>query len=569
MRHLKEEYELGYHKVDEPGEANPTRKRPLSTMLLQPRAVGPWGAGWVFEIVSCVIAVGALVAIIVVLHTYDGKPMPDWPYGITLNALVSLLVTVMKAAMVYPITEGLSQLKWSWFNRQNKLNDLAVLDAASRGAVNAVFVLFRFLPRHLVTVGCFILVVAAAIAPFVQQVLSITSQPIHSPGQSSIRVCNTSAYVDYGEGAGPGMNKVPLSTAGAIYTGLFQSTGTNSQALTMTCPTGNCTFAPYQSLGLCQRCANITDELTLTTANPTSTMSTYHYNLTNGFSFSTSWGGIYLMNATTGLDLVKLDASALPPLILNFTAISAAGYGVPPTISATECALYFCVKTYSASVQEGVFNETLVSTATTSNSSTAASDITTDLTLFPDHCTSNQTAHCTYSVSWLSRLALANSITPLLTGSGSLFISNRPSWTSDTIQALYGVQGNYTDVSGVFTSLATALTTHARTEVCAAAVNGTTWTVDSFVHVQWPWLTLPIALVAMTLGFLVATVVRTRNQYIWKSSPLALLFSDVSLEAPHQMRRSPDLSAMVAASRSLEVLLETTEGGSRLRAVAR
>ncbi|RAL12401.1 DUF3176 domain-containing protein [Aspergillus homomorphus CBS 101889] len=569
MRHLKEEFELGYQKVDELGGEDPTRKRPLSTMLLQPRAVGPWGAGWLFEIVSCVIAVGALVAIVVVLQTYDGKPMPNWPYGITLNALISLLVTVMKAAMVYPITEGLSQLKWSWFNRQNKLNDLAVLDAASRGAVNAVFVLFRFLPRHLVTVGCFILVVAAAIAPFVQQVISITSQPIHSPTESSIRVCNTSSYVDYGEGAGPGMNKVPLSTAGAIYTGLFQSAGPNSNAQSVTCSTGNCTFASYQSLGLCQRCANITDDLTLATTDPASTMNIYNYNLSNGFSFQTSWSGMYLMNATTGLDLVRVDTSDLPPLILNFTAISAAGYGVPPTISATECTLYFCVKTYSASVQEGRFNETLLSTATTSNTSTAPTAITTDLTLFPERCTSNRTADCTYRVSWLSRLALANSLMPLLTGQGSLFVSNRPSWSSDTVQALYGVQGNYTDVHGVFASLAATLTTHARTAVCAAAVNGTTWTVDSFVHVQWPWLALPIVLVVLTLAFLIATIVRTRNQYIWKSSPLALLFSDVSLEAPHQMRRSPDLNHMVATSRNLEVLLETTDGGSRLRAVAR
>ncbi|PYH42146.1 DUF3176 domain-containing protein [Aspergillus saccharolyticus JOP 1030-1] len=566
MRHLKEEYELGYQKMDETGQ-EPARKRPLSTMLLQPRTVGPWGAGWMFEILSCGIAIGALVAIIVVLHTYDGQPMPDWPHGITLNALVSLLVTVMKAAMVYPITEGLSQLKWSWFNRRNRLNDLVLLDAASRGAVNAVLVLFRFLPRHLVTIGCFILVVAAAIAPFVQQVISITSQPIHAPAQSSIRVCNTSAYLDYGEGAGPGMNKVPLSTAGAIYTGLFQRVSRNSHALTMTCPTGNCTFTPYQSLGLCQRCANITDELTRT--KPTSTMSPYHYNLTNGFSFTTSRSGMYLMNATTGLDLVRLDASALPPLILNFTAISAAGYGVPPTISATECALYFCVKTYEASVQNGEYTENLVSTATTSNTSTSSASITTDLTLFPSPCTADQTHQCTYSVSWLSRLALANSLTPLLTGSGSLFVSNRPSWTSDTIEAVYGVQGNFRDVAGVFASLASALTTHARTEVCAAVVHGTTWTVDSFVQVQWPWLALPIALVALTLGFLAATVVRTRNQYIWKSSPLALLFSEVSLEAPHQMQRSPDLSHMVAASRKMEVLLETSGEGARLRAVVR
>ncbi|PYI04662.1 hypothetical protein BO78DRAFT_462472 [Aspergillus sclerotiicarbonarius CBS 121057] len=566
MKALQDEYELGYRNIGDPGEPS---TRPLSTMLLQPRAAGFWGAGWAWEIVSCVIAVAALVAIIVVLYNYDGQPIPDWPYGITLNALISLLVTVMKAAMVFPITEGLSQLKWSWFNRGNRLSDLSLLDAASRGAVSATLVLFRFLPRHLVSIGCFILVVAAAIAPFVQQVINTTAQPVPSPDQSSIRICNTSSYVDYGEGAGPGMNKVPLSTTGAIYTGLFQSQGPNSNVVTMACSTGNCTFAPYQSLGFCSRCANITDALTLGNTSSTSTMATYNYNLPNGLSFQTSWNSMYLMNATTGLDLIRLKTDDVP-LILNFTSISAAGYGVPPQISATECALYFCVQTYQAAVQKGRYNETLISTATSSNSSGA--DITEDLTLMPETCYVNGTQrqdrdNCTYSVNWVSRLAMSNSVSPLIEGQGSLFVSNRPYWSSDTMRAVYGVEGNYTDVNSMFQSLASALTTHARSTVCAASFNGTTWTTESFVHVQWPWLTLPIVLMVMTLGFLITTVIRTRNQFIWKSSPLALLFSDIAVEAPHAFERSPDLSHMEETSRKMNVWLETTMKGAKLKAV--
>jgi hypothetical protein len=73
--------------------------------------------------------------------------MPEWPYGITLNALVSVLSTVMKATMAFIFTECLAQLKWSWFRGGNKLSDLALLDAASRGAAGAFIVLFRFLPR--------------------------------------------------------------------------------------------------------------------------------------------------------------------------------------------------------------------------------------------------------------------------------------------------------------------------------------------------------------------------------------------------------------------------------------
>ncbi|PYH89369.1 hypothetical protein BO71DRAFT_389806 [Aspergillus ellipticus CBS 707.79] len=569
MNSLKSEYEMGYQRMEDSADRP---ARPLSTsnpLLLRPRSPGPWGSGWAWEILSCVIAVVALIAIIVVLYNYDNAPMPDWPYGITLNALISLLVTIMKAAMVFPITEGLSQLKWSWFNESNKLSDLSLLDAASRGAVSATFVLFRFVPRHMVSIGCFILVVAAAIAPFVQQVLTIKSQPVRSPEQSSIRVCNTSSYVDYGEGAGPGMNTVPLSTTGAIYTGLYQSQGPNADSVMITCPTGNCTFAPYQSLGFCSRCANITGELTQAPSSSTGTMATYDYNLTNGLSFSTSWNSMYLMNATTGLDLVKLNTGDIP-VILNFTTISAAGYGVPPQISATECALYFCVKSYDAGVQKGAFNETLTSTATTSNSS--STDITSDITLMPETCyynntqTKNETS-CTYDISWLSRLAMSNTVSPLLEGTGSLFVSNRPSWSTSTLQAVYGTEGDYKDINSMFQSLASSLTIHARSSVCAATVNGTTWTAESFVHVQWPWLILPIVLLVLTLIFLATTVIRTRHQFVWKSSPLALLFSDLAIEAPHAFERSLDLSHMEEASRKMNVFLETTSGGAKLKAV--
>lgn len=152
MESLKNDHKLSYLKIDERPDSEPNTPPPLSPLNPDEQALvraqgGLWGAGWSWEIVSCVIAAGSLVGIFVVLYEFDGQPTPDWPYGITLNALISVLVTIMKAAMAFPITEALSQLKWSWFNEGNKLSDLALLDAASRGAVGALVVLFRFLPR--------------------------------------------------------------------------------------------------------------------------------------------------------------------------------------------------------------------------------------------------------------------------------------------------------------------------------------------------------------------------------------------------------------------------------------
>lgn len=427
---------------------------------------------------------------------------------------------------------------------------------------------------HLVTFGCFVLVLAVATDPFVQQVMSIKMRSVNAPGQSSIQICNTTTYTDYGEGAGPGMNKLPLTSMGAIYSGLFQTQRPSSKSSMISCPTGNCTFTPYQTLGFCSRCANITDSLHLSSEG-SSTMTNYHYSLHNGLQLNTAYTMPYIMNSTIGLNLLKLDMDGAA-IILNFTAISSAGSGIPPEPSATECALFFCVDTYEASVREGVFTENRISTDISSNATLSNMGATQDFSLTPEMCYFNGTRYdqphehtksCTYNVNWLSRLAMVNSLSPLLTGQGSLFASYRPSWSSDTIEALYGLNGNYTDMNSVFSSLSSSLSLNARSQICSATVNGTAWTVVSYVHVRWPWLILPGTLVLLSLIFMVITILHTRNQYIWKSSPLALLFSDLSIDEDTPLRRDPTLKGMEDTSRNMEVWLETTKEGVKLKAV--
>lgn len=93
---------------------------------------------WVWELLSCVIALGALAGILVVLQQFNGRALRDWPYSITINTLLSILITVIKAAVVVPLAEGISQLKWSWYKRRDQtLKDIVTFDEASRGAFGA------------------------------------------------------------------------------------------------------------------------------------------------------------------------------------------------------------------------------------------------------------------------------------------------------------------------------------------------------------------------------------------------------------------------------------------------
>jgi hypothetical protein len=65
-----------------------------------------------------------------------------------------------------------------------------------------------------------------------------------------------------------------------------------------------------------------------------------------------------------------------------------------------------------------------------------------------------------------------------------------------------------------------------RTHGDGGLVLGTSFTPQIFVSVQWEWLTLPLALIALSLVVLVSTILKGRRHgtKIWKSSSLATLF---------------------------------------------
>lgn len=62
--------------------------------------------GWVAEGCGWVLACGALSAMIGVLHRLDGRPLPDWPRYITVNALVSLFTILLKFGLGLGLSNG-------------------------------------------------------------------------------------------------------------------------------------------------------------------------------------------------------------------------------------------------------------------------------------------------------------------------------------------------------------------------------------------------------------------------------------------------------------------------------
>ena len=100
------------------------------------------GGSWTVEIISFTIALLSLAAIVGVLVHFNGKSLPSWPTGMTLNTLIALLTAIANAGLASPLQQGLSQLKWIKFKRESRpLTDMEAFDDASRGIWGSIMLL--------------------------------------------------------------------------------------------------------------------------------------------------------------------------------------------------------------------------------------------------------------------------------------------------------------------------------------------------------------------------------------------------------------------------------------------
>ena len=98
----------------------------------------PKPSTWTFEIITIFVSLGAVASIIGVLARFNGHGLPEWPYYITLNALIALLATVTNATLSVSLSSGMGQLKWVQLKQSGALKDMEVFDEASRGTWGAI-----------------------------------------------------------------------------------------------------------------------------------------------------------------------------------------------------------------------------------------------------------------------------------------------------------------------------------------------------------------------------------------------------------------------------------------------
>lgn len=141
------------------------------------------------------------------------------------------------------------------------------------------------------------------------------------------------------------------------------------------CPTGNCTWPPFESLAVCNRCTDVTarlESIVRSTEIPSSVTSFrlpngLYLNNANGWEYGTSntmgsgfaiFRGIMMTTLGTANATETISAHDLDTIIWSMSMIRVSPGGPTVTwpdlpLTAMECTLFYCVKSYEFEVSNG------------------------------------------------------------------------------------------------------------------------------------------------------------------------------------------------------------------------
>jgi Protein of unknown function (DUF3176) len=327
---------------------------------------------WWTEIAALCVAICAFGGIFALIYTYrEPKPQPSWPSQITLNTVISILSVILKTGIVVATAEALSQQKWVWFRRERHLIDIPIFDQATRGPWGSLVLLLHPSTWGFMSIfGAVIMVLAVAIGPFAQRLLSVRNCMI--PSQTTFAIIPRQAtYFDFGEYSfgGPYYDRPPFSMQSSIYAAIYAP---QANTVPIICASGNCSFPePYHTFAYCSRCKDVSNQLRHTAGNNSyNTTTESNYTLPSGthvYSRDTGFTSMYMRSAYQSgnhtYEVVWGDYKQLQNCTASQKSDPASswqcqGYG------ATECSIKPCIRTYVAEVRDAKAEERLLHSTT-------------------------------------------------------------------------------------------------------------------------------------------------------------------------------------------------------------
>ncbi|KAF9640040.1 hypothetical protein BFW01_g11846 [Lasiodiplodia theobromae] len=147
---------------------------------------------WFWELAGAILSAVCILAVVVLAYNINKTLLSAWKLPSSPSTMISTFITIAKTAMLLPVSEGLSQLKWLyfWINRSKHrpLGDIEAFEDASRGPWGSLLIFGRIGFQQgspLALFGAFITIATLAMGPFAQQVISFKQENVPQPGINS------------------------------------------------------------------------------------------------------------------------------------------------------------------------------------------------------------------------------------------------------------------------------------------------------------------------------------------------------------------------------------------------
>jgi hypothetical protein len=398
------------------------------------------------------------------------------------------------------------------------------------------------------------------------------------------------------------------------------------------CPSTNCEWPPFETLGVCSTCKDMSDQLTFgcltesgswlssrnytitppshPTPPPRVTSCGYFMNATESDPFLMSG---YTLNSTSsppepgealwmrmfplftpelnntywnGTYGFKSIAQTLPLMdfMISMNTDVASVYA-NKTPQAAECVLRWCTKKMSASVVNGTYTETIISTFT---NDTAVPDP--GLRQW-DHQLSKSIYHYTGNVSItppgqkdtfsVSALTIWQTMDPLAQNIPSYFTSANVSATPqvrylelpgtwDTYEKPINISSIPSNISAYVDRVTTAMTYVMRNYPNSSEPVDGSVGLETYICIQWEWFSIPLFILFSTLVVLAVTIARGPAKGeggVWKTSSLALLMNGLDERTRQDIGDSWSLGDMRAKARKISVTLTPRLDGYRFQRI--
>ncbi|KJX93537.1 hypothetical protein TI39_contig4297g00004 [Zymoseptoria brevis] len=316
----------------------------------------PEALGWVFSVLI-------VAAIVVILHAFDGVPTAQWDaqMPITLNAVLSLLVTFLYMALMVPIPKCIAQLKWNHYTVGRPLSDIELFDEASRTVWGSAVLLATRPNRFLAALGALLTLAVAGVGPFVQQILAQKVQPRQLDATTPILpIFNWTSDYSKLSMVTDSDASVNSDTFDAAWYSSIIAPSPQPFSVTPDCASANCTWNPYWTLVVESECSNLTDVLVRNATGwslPNGLkieIDKLEYSLSDPTSSETSYG------LTTRYPSVAFQDRGY---LLSDFFVTASGPGMEGnvsihTASALECILQLRARRVRAEYKNGEMTET-------------------------------------------------------------------------------------------------------------------------------------------------------------------------------------------------------------------